>query len=53
MQKNMDMIQIEYRYEISDLLKIITGYEKAYPGECENETLVKFKNILEQIDMEW
>ena len=53
MQKNLDTIQFEYRYEIQEIMKMIDKYIKQNPEEKKNKTLERFFDLLDVMDMEW
>lgn len=53
MKKNMDTIQFEYRAEIQELMVAIDKYMKQNPTEKENQTLKRFFDLLDIMDMEW
>lgn len=53
MKKNMDTIQFESRAEIRELMKMINRYLKQNPAEKGNNTLERFFNLLDVIEMEW
>lgn len=53
MQKNLDTIQFESRYEIQEIMKMIDKYVKQNPEEKNNKTLERFFDLLDLMDMEW
>ncbi len=53
MEKDMDTIQFEHRYEVQDLMNVIDKYVKQNPTEKDNETLKRFFDLLDIMDMEW
>ncbi len=53
MQKELDTIKFEYRYEVQELMKVIDKYVKQNPSEKENRTLERFFDLLDSMDMEW
>lgn len=53
MEKDMDTIQFEHRYEVQDLMNVINKYVKQNPTEKDNETLKRFFDLLDIMDMEW
>lgn len=48
-----DKVQFEYRSEIHDLMKVIDEYVKQNPEEKNNETLKRFFDLLDVMDMTW
>lgn len=53
MKRNLDMIQMESRREISELMKMTAKYVKQNPEEKENFIIKRFWDLLELMDMEW
>lgn len=53
MQRNLDMIQIESRTEISELMKMTAKYIEQNPDEKNNSSIKRFWDLLETMDMEW
>ena len=53
MKKDMDKIQFESRAEIGELIKVLEKYVKQNPKEKENETLKRFFDLLDVMEMEW
>lgn len=53
MKRNMDTIQFENRSEIHELMEIINKYVKQNPAERKNETLKRFFDALNVMEMEW
>ena len=53
MKLNMDTIQFEARYEIRELMEVIDKYVKQNPNEKNNETLKRFFDCLDTMDMSW
>lgn len=53
MKKDLDKIQFDSRYEISNLMKVIDKYIKQNPNEKNNETLMRFLDLLDGIYMDW
>lgn len=53
MNKNLDTIKFEYRYEVQDLIKVIDKYVSQNPEEKKNETLKRFFDLLDVMDIEW
>lgn len=53
MQKDMDKIQFESRYEIEEIMKVIDKYVKQNPSEKNNKTLERLFDLLDVMHMEW
>lgn len=53
MQKELDTIKFEYRYEVQELMKVINRYVEQNPSEKKNKTLERFFDLLDVMDMEW
>lgn len=53
MQRDMDKIRFDNRYEIQELMNVIAKYIKQNPSEKENETLKRFYDLLDVMEMEW
>lgn len=53
MQRELDTIRFEYRYELQELMKVVDRYVKQNPQEKQNETLRRFFDCLDVMDMEW
>ena len=53
MKNNNDSIQFENRGEIAELLRVVETYIKQNPKEKENETLKRFYNLIDCMEMEW
>lgn len=53
MKRNLDMIQIENRMEINELMKMTVKYVEQNPAEKENQTVKRFRDLLDVMDMEW
>lgn len=53
MQKELDTVKFEYRYEVQELMKVINRYVEQNPSEKENKTLERFFDLLDVMDMEW
>lgn len=53
MKVEMDKIQFESRIEIRELMEVINKYVKQNPSENGNETLKRFFDCLDTIDMSW
>lgn len=49
----MDKIQFESRREIQELMQVVDTYVKQNPKEKENETLKRFFDLLDVMEMEW
>lgn len=53
MKRELASIEFEYRYEVQELMKVIDRYVKQNPKEKDNETLERFFDLLDALDMEW
>ena len=53
MKRNLDMLQIESRTEIGELMKMTSKYVVQNPAEQDNHTIKRFWDLLEVMDMEW
>ena len=53
MIKHMDSIQFESRGELGELLRVVETYIKQNPKEKDNETLKRFYNLIDVMEMEW
>lgn len=53
MRKDMDVIQFESIVEIRELLEMIEKYINAYPKEKDNNTIKRFYDLLDVMEMEW
>lgn len=53
MNKNLDTIKFEYRYELQELIRVIDKYVKQNPEEKNNKILKCFFDLLDVMDMEW
>lgn len=53
MKVEMDKIQFESRNEIRELMDVIDKFVKQNPSEKSNETLKRFFDCLDTMDMSW
>lgn len=53
MQKNMDTIQFESRYEIDEVCDALDTFLKEHPNARGKETVERLKNLLDVMFMEW
>ena len=53
MKQDMDKIQFEERSEIRELMKMVEIYTEQNPEEKENETISRFYELLDVIEMCW
>ena len=53
MKKELDKLQFEYRYGVQELMKVIEKNVKQYPAEKGKQTLERFFDLLDVMDMEW
>lgn len=53
MKQDMDKIQFEERSEIREMMKMVEIYTEQNPEEKENETISRFYELLDVIEMCW
>lgn len=53
MNRNLDIIKFDRRFEVQELIKVIDTYVKQNPKEKNNQTLERFFDLLDAMDMEW
>ena len=53
MQRNMDQIQFEYRYEIEEVLNALNVFIKEHPDASEKTTVGNLCDMLDIMHMEW
>lgn len=53
MTRDMDKIQFEHRYEIEEIIRVISKYIEQNPSEKNNDTLKRLYDLLDIMDMTW
>lgn len=53
MKSEMDKIRFESKRELQDLMEVVVKYVDAYPKEKNNETLKRFYDLLDVMEMTW